>query len=60
MSLRVLVAVLGIVFGVIWTTHGIGWAVVVFLCALAGYYLGAVLEGGVAVSALLEPLRRTR
>lgn len=60
MALRVLIAILGIVFGVIWATLGLGWAVVVVLCALAGYYVGAVLEGGVDLSVLLDPLRRSR
>jgi hypothetical protein len=60
MSLRVVLAALGVVFGIIWATIGIGWAAVVVLCALAGYYLGAVIEGGVDLSVLLDPLRRTR
>jgi hypothetical protein len=60
MALRVLVAILGIVFGVIWATLGIGWAAVVVLCAVAGYYVGAVLEGGADLSVLLDPLRRAR
>jgi len=60
MSLRVLFAMLGIAFGVVWAVESIGWAVVMLVCALVGYYLGAVLESGVALSALLEPLRRTR
>jgi len=58
--LRVLLAALGVVFGIIWATIGIGWAAVVVLCALAGFYLGAVIEGGADLSTLLEPLRRTR
>ena len=58
--LRVFLAALGVVFGIIWATIGIGWAAVVVLCALAGFYLGAVIEGGVDLSALLEPLRRSR
>lgn len=60
MSLRVLFALLGIAFGVVWAVESIGWALVMLVCALVGYYLGAVLESGVALSALLEPLRRTR
>ncbi len=60
MSLRIVLAALGIVFGIIWATIGIGWAAVVVLCALAGYYIGAVIEGGADLSTLIEPLRRTR
>lgn len=60
MSLRVVLAALGVAFGIIWAVIGIGWAAVVVLCALAGYYLGAVIEGGVDLSVLLDPLRRTR
>ncbi len=63
MSIRVMLAALGAVFGIIWATRGIGWATVVVLCALAGWYMGAVIEGGVDLSAfavLLDPLRRTR
>ncbi len=60
MSLRVMLAVLGAVFGIIWATIGIGWAAVVVLCALAGWYIGAVIEGGANLSVLLDPLRRTR
>ncbi|MGI8912562.1 MAG: hypothetical protein ACR2JY_02035 [Chloroflexota bacterium] len=58
--MRVLFAMLGIAFGVVWAVESIGWAGVMLVCALVGYYLGAVLESGVALSALLEPLRRTR
>ena len=60
MSLRVMLAVLGAVFGIVWATIGIGWAAVVVLCALAGWYIGAVIEGGANLSVLLDPLRRTR
>ncbi len=60
MSLRLLFALLGLAFGVIWAVESIGWAVAVLLCALIGYYIGAVLESGVALSALLAPLRRPR
>lgn len=60
MTLRVLFAMLGIAFGVIWAVESIGWAVVVVGCALVGYYVGAVLENGVALSTFLEPLRRSR
>ena len=60
LSLRVFLAALGAVFGIIWATIGIGWAAVVVLCAFAGYYVGAAIEGGVDMSTLLEPLRRTR
>ncbi len=59
MSLRVMLAVLGAVFGIIWATIGIGWAAVVVLCALAGWYIGALIEGGATLSVLLDPLRRT-
>ena len=58
--LRVFLGALGVVFGIIWATIGIGWATVVVLCALAGFYLGAAIEGGLDPSALLEPLRRAR
>jgi hypothetical protein len=58
--LRVLLAALGVVFGILWATIGIGWAAVAVLCALAGFYLGAAIENGTGLSALLEPLRRTR
>lgn len=58
MSLRVLFAVVGIAFAVIWAAMGIGWAVLMLLCSLVGYYVGAVLESGLPVSALLDPLRR--
>lgn len=58
MSVRILLAALGVVFGIMWATVGIGWATVVVLCAFAGYYLGATIEGGVDLSALTAPLRR--
>jgi len=51
--------VLGAVFGIVWATIGIGWAAVVVLCALAGWYIGALIEGGATLSVLLDPLRRT-
>jgi hypothetical protein len=38
---------------------GIGWAVVVVLCTLIGFYIGAVIEAGADRSVLLDPLRRT-
>jgi hypothetical protein len=60
MSLRVVLAALGVVFGIIWALLGIGWAVVVVLCALIGFYIGAVIEGEANLSVLLDPLRRTR
>lgn len=63
MSLRILLAALGVVFGIIWAVLGIGWATVVVLCALAGFYIGAIIEGGADLSALgvlLDPLRRPR
>jgi uncharacterized protein YcfJ len=60
MSLRVMLAVLGAVFGIVWATSGIGWAAVVALCALAGWYIGALIEGEATLSVLLDPLRRTR
>ena len=60
LSLRVFLAALGVVFGILWATIGIGWAAVAALCALAGFYLGAAIENGTGLSALLEPLRRTR
>jgi hypothetical protein len=60
MSLRVVLTALGVVFGIIWAVLGIGWAVVVVLCALIGFYIGAVIEGEANLSVLLDPLRRTR
>lgn len=60
MSLRLLFALLGLAFGVIWAVESIGWAVAILVCALVGYYIGAVLESGVTLSALLAPLRRPR
>ena len=57
---RVFLAALGVVFGILWATIGIGWAAVAVLCALAGLYLGAAIENGIRPSTLLEPLRRTR
>ena len=59
MSLRVLFAALGIVFVIVWAVLGFGWALLVLVGALGGYYIGAALEGGVDLSGLLEPLRRT-
>ena len=62
-SLPMFLAALGVVFGILWATIGIGWAAVAVLCALAGLYLGAAIQNGTglsALSALLEPLRRTR
>ena len=53
-------AALGVVFGILWATIGIGWAAVAVLCALAGWYLGAAIENGAGLSTLLEPLHRTR
>jgi hypothetical protein len=60
LSLRVFLAALGVVFGILWATIGIGWAAVAVLCALAGWYLGAAIENGAGLSTLLEPLHRTR
>lgn len=60
MSLRILFAALGGAFGIIWAVESIGWAVAMLVCALVGYYVGAVLESGVALSTFLEPLRRVR
>jgi hypothetical protein len=60
MSPRFWCAIVGIIFGVVWATVSIGWAVVVLLCALAGYAVGAALEGTVDVSGLLTPLRQSR
>ena len=59
-SLPVLLAALGVVFGILWATIGIGWAAVTVLCALAGLYLGAAIQNGAGLSTLLEPLRRRR
>ncbi len=60
MSLRVLLAVLGAVFVIVLAVLGFGWAVLVLLGAVVGFYLGAALEGGADLSALLDPLRRAR
>lgn len=59
MSPRILLAILGIVFVIVWGTLGIGWAIGVLFGALIGYYVGAAIEGVVDVSGLLAPLRRT-
>ena len=58
MPLRIVLAALGVVFGITWATIGIGWAAVVVLCALAGYYIGSVIESGADLSGLTAPLRR--
>jgi uncharacterized membrane protein len=50
----------GGVFGVMWVASSIGWAVVVLLCMLVGYALGAALEGTFDVSGLLAPLHQPR
>jgi len=60
MSPRLWCAIAGIIFGVVWATVSIGWAVVVLLCALVGYAVGAALEGVVDVSGLITPLRQSR
>ncbi len=60
MSLRVLCAALGVVFVIVWATLGFGWAVLLLVGALVGFYIGAAIEGGVDLSALLDPLRRVR
>jgi hypothetical protein len=58
MSLRIMLAVLGVVFGIMWAATGIGWAIMIVCCALAGYYIGAVLESGIDLAGILAPLRR--
>lgn len=58
MSVRIGLAALGVVFGIIWAVIGIGWAAVVVLCALTGYYIGALIESGADLSGLTVPLRR--
>ncbi len=58
MSLRVLFAALGVVFVIAWAVLGFGWALLLLLGALVGYYIGAALEGAVDLSGLLAPLRR--
>jgi len=57
MPARILFAALGAVFGLVWVSIGLGWAVVVLLCALVAYYIGALLEGAVDPDALLAPFR---
>jgi len=46
------------VFVIVWAVLGFGWALLLLLGALVGYYIGAALEGGVDLSGLLAPLRR--
>jgi len=58
MPVRVLFAALGVVFGVVLAVLGVGAAVLVLVTTLVGYYIGAAIEGGVDLSALLVPLRR--
>ncbi len=58
MPVRVLFAALGVVFGVVLAVLGVGAAVLVLVTTLVGYYIGAAIEGGVDLSALLAPLRR--
>jgi hypothetical protein len=60
MSPRLLCTIVGVVFGVVWAEVNIGWAVVVLLCALVGYAVGAALEGVIDVSGLVAPLRSPR
>lgn len=60
MSPRLWCAIAGIVFGIVWASISIGWAAVVLLCALAGYAVGAALEGTLDVSGLVAPLRQPR
>ncbi len=60
MSIRILFAVMGIVFGVVLAFVGFGWAIVVLLTTLIGYYIGSALEGDLDLSALLAPLRQQR
>jgi len=48
------------VFVIVLAVLGFGWAVLVLLGAVVGFYLGAALEGGADLSALLDPLRRAR
>ncbi len=60
MSLRILYAAFGAVFGLVWAFNSFGWAVVVILLGLVGYYIGATVEGDVDLSQLLAPLRQSR
>ncbi|MDB5059449.1 MAG: hypothetical protein JWO59_2921 [Chloroflexi bacterium] len=60
MSPRLWCALLGVVFGVMWAEINIGWAVVVLVCSLVGYAIGAALEGTIDVSGLVAPLRQPR
>lgn len=60
MSPRLWCAILGVAFGVVWAEINVGWAVVVVLCALIGYAVGAILEGTIDVSGLVAPLRQPR
>ncbi len=60
MSLKIICAVLGAVFGVSWAVIGIGWAVFILVMGFAGFYIGAMIEGGFDPAFLLAPLRRPR
>ncbi len=60
MPARILFAALGTIFGLVWVSIGIGWAVVVLICALVAYYIGALIEGEVDLNALLAPLRKRK
>ncbi len=60
MPARILFAALGTVFGLVWASIGTGWAVIVLLCALIAYYIGALIEGEVDPDALLAPLRKRK
>lgn len=59
-SPRLLLTALGIVFGIVFAVLGFGWATIVLLTTLVGYYVGATLEGDIDISALLAPLRPRR
>ncbi len=59
-SPRLLLMVLGVTFGIVFATLGFGWAVVVLLTTIVGYYIGAALDGSFDISALLAPLRSRR
>jgi len=57
MSLRIICAVLGAVFGVSWAVTGIGWAVFILFTGFIGFYAGAIIEGNFDPKFLLAPLR---
>lgn len=60
MSLRIVCAILGAVFGVSWAAIGVGWALFILVMGFVGYYIGSMIEGDFDPTLLLAPLRRPR